>query len=163
MITHRFAVDKMLGRLATWLRLIGQDAIYGSQLAGRSLIRQARSEGRTILTRDRRVARAGSDLCVLVVASDDFREQLQQVVLACHVDPFAALFTRCVECNTPVLAVLKAEVADHVPPYVFSTQHHFARCPRCHRIYWPGTHNARVREELRTMGYRDEPTGTRSR
>jgi uncharacterized protein with PIN domain len=155
MITHRFAVDKMLGRLATWLRLIGQDAIYGSQVAGRSLIRQARSEGRVLLTRDQRVARAASDLCVLVIASEDFREQLQQVVLACHVDPFAALFSRCTVCNTPVVAVLKGEVAAQVPPYVFSTQERFARCARCHRIYWAGTHSDRVREQLRTMGYRE--------
>jgi hypothetical protein len=160
MITHRFAVDKMLGRLATWLRLIGQDALYGSQLGGRSLIRQARSEGRIILTRDQRVVRAASDLCVLVVASDDFREQLLQVVLACHIDPFAALFTRCTVCNTPVVAVLKAEVADQVPPYVFSTQEHFARCARCHRIYWSGTHYDRVREQLPIMMGYQEPSGT---
>ena len=153
MITHRFAVDKMLGRLATWLRLIGQDAIYGSQLAGRSLIRQARSEGRIVLTRDRRVVRAASDLCVLIVASDDFREQLRQVLLVCHVDPFTALFTRCTKCNTPVIAVPRGEVADHIPPYVFSTQEHFARCTRCHRIFWSGTHCERVREQLRMMGY----------
>ena len=159
MITHRFAVDKMLGRLATWLRLIGQDAIYGSQLGGRSLVRQARTEGRIILTRDQRLVRTASDVCVLAVASDDFRQQLRQVVLACQVDPFATLFTRCTECNTPVVAVLKAEVADQVPPYVFATQEHFARCPRCHRIYWSGTHSARVREQLRAMGYR-EPSGT---
>lgn len=159
MITHRFAVDKMLGRLATWLRLIGQDTLYGSQLAGRSLIRHARRDGRIILTRDHRVVRAASDLSVLFVASDDFREQLRQVILPCRVDPFAALFTRCTRCNTPVVAVLKAEMAGHVPPYVFSTQEHFARCARCQRIYWSGTHYDRVREQLRMMGYQ-EPSGT---
>ena len=52
---HRFAVDKMLGRLATWLRIIGQDATYGAHLAGQSLLRHARSQGRTVLTRDRRL------------------------------------------------------------------------------------------------------------
>ena len=153
MVTHRFAVDKMLGRLATWLRLIGQDATYGSHLAGRTLIRQARAEDRTILTRDHRLLRAASDLSVIFVASDDVREQLRQVIHACDLDPFAALFTRCIACNTRVVAVLKAEVADRVPAYVFATQEHFARCPQCLRIYWPGTHCDRVRELLLAVGY----------
>ena len=159
MTTPRFAVDTMLGRLATWLRLIGQDATYGSHLGGRSLIRQARAEGRTILTRDHRVRRAATGLSVIFVTSDDFREQLRQVIHACGLDPFAALFTRCIACNTPVVPVLKAGVAHKVPPYVFATQEHFARCPRCSRTYWPGTHNDRVREQLERMGYQRSPSG----
>lgn len=143
----------MLGRLATWLRLIGQDAIYGSHLGGRSLIRQARAENRTILTRDHRVRRTATGLSVIFVTSDDFRAQLRQVTHACGLDPFAALFTRCIACNTLVVPVLKAAVANQVPPYVLATQEHFARCPHCSRIYWAGTHNDRVREELERMGY----------
>lgn len=157
MVTHRFAVDKMLGRLATWLRLIGCDTTYGSHLAGSSLIRHARTEARTILTRDHRVLRAATGLSVLFIASNDFRQQLCQVIHACHLDPFAALFTRCTACNTPVAVVLKAQVEDQVPAYVFATHEGFARCPSCHRIYWPGTHDDRVREQLRLMGYEPQP------
>jgi uncharacterized protein with PIN domain len=153
MSTTRFAVDTMLGRLATWLRLIGQDATYGAHLAGRSLIRQARTERRTILTRDHRVARAAAGLSVIFITSDDFREQLHQVIHACALDPCAALFTRCIACNTPVVAVLKAAVETRVPPYVFATQERFAHCPHCLRIYWSGTHCERVREQLQRMGY----------
>jgi uncharacterized protein with PIN domain len=157
MSTARFAVDTMLGRLATWLRLIGQDATYGSHLGGRSLIRHARAERRTILTRDHRVPRLAGGLPVVFITSDDFREQLRQVIHACGLDPFAALFTRCIACNTPVVAVLKAALANQVPPYVFATQEHFGRCPRCLRIYWPGTHNDRVRKQLQQMGYQPPP------
>ena len=159
MSTTRFAVDTMLGRLATWLRLIGQDATYGSHLGGRSLIRHARAERRTILTRDHRVPRLASGLAVIFISSDDFHEQLRQVIHACALDPFAALFARCIACNTPVVAVLKAAVANQVPPYVFATQEHFARCPRCLRVYWPGTHCDRVREQLQQMGYQPPAVG----
>lgn len=159
MSSTRFAVDTMLGRLATWLRLIGQDATYGAHLGGRSLIRHARAEHRTILTRDHRVARAATGLSVIFITSDDFREQLRQVLHACALDPFTALFTRCIACNTPVVAALKAEVANKVPPYVFSTHEHFARCPQCSRIYWPGTHYDRAREQLEGMGYQPPPSG----
>ena len=156
MLIQRFAVDKMLGRLATWLRLIGQDATYGAHLGGRNLIRHARTEQRTIVTRDGRVRRAATDLPVLFITSDDFREQLRQVIHARHLDPFAALFSRCTVCNTAVVGVPKAEVMDAVPPYVFRTQERFVRCPRCQRVFWAGTHDTRVRQELEAMGFQKE-------
>ena len=49
----KFAADRMLGKLAKWLRIIGQDVAYDSHLAGYGLIHTARKEGRLILTCDR--------------------------------------------------------------------------------------------------------------
>jgi uncharacterized protein len=149
----RFAVDKMLGRLATWLRIIGVDASYGSHLAGRPLTRHARREGRTILSRDHRLLKETDLPPFLFIDSDDFRDQLRQVVLTFSLDPFACLFTRCTQCNEPITAVPKAELAAEVPPYVFATQDHFVRCPRCRRVYWPATHHQHVRDELRRLGF----------
>lgn len=142
----------MLGRLATWLRLVGADTTYGSHLSGRTLIRQARMEGRTILTRDRHLLRLGDLPPVLFITSDHFRDQLRQVVASAHLEPLGRLFTRCSHCNEPVVPVCSAEVASHVPAYVASTQERFVRCPRCARIYWAATHYHRVCSELRAMG-----------
>lgn len=154
----RFAVDKMLGRLATWLRIIGQDATYGPHLSGRTLMRHARSEGRTVLTRDHRLLREPAPPALLLIESDHFRDQLRQVVAICGLDPFAQLFTRCIRCNEPVAPVHRTDVEHGVPPYVFASQECFVCCPRCRRIYWPATHDARVRTELRAMGW-EGPTG----
>lgn len=148
---HRFAVDKMLGRLATWLRIIGQDATYGGHLSGPSILRQARAEGRTVLTRDRQLLRRHVDIPLLFIESDHFRTQLQQVIDTFGTDPSAHIFSRCARCNEPVLPVQRDEVAAAVPPYVLATQTYFVRCPRCRRIYWPATHSARVREQLETF------------
>jgi len=41
-----FAADRMVGRLAKWLRVLGYDVIYGRHLSGHGLIRSARAEGR---------------------------------------------------------------------------------------------------------------------
>jgi len=159
MTTPRFAVDKMLGHLATWLRLIGLDATYGAHLSGPTLLHHARAEQRTVLTRDRRARRAPAEVQVLFIESDHFREQLQQVVRTFSIDPFRQVFSRCARCNEAVVSVSKAQVEARVPPYVLSTQERFVRCPRCQRIYWPATHSVRVRDELRRMGFRD--TGPR--
>jgi uncharacterized protein with PIN domain len=154
---HRFAVDKMLGRLATWLRIAGQDATYGAHLSGTALVHHACAEGRTILTRDRRWLRRPPPAPLLFIQSDHFRDQFEQVVTAFHIDPLAHTFTRCARCNQPVVPVAKEQVQNLVPAYVFATQPRFAQCPRCSRIYWSATHHQHVVGELAALGFRDVP------
>ena len=130
----QFVADQTLGRLARWLRVIGQDVTYGSELSGAGLIRAARREGRLILTRDRRIVRKNPP-AYLLIDDDHFREQLRQVVEACGLDPLKDVFTRCVECNTPFEPKGKRDVEGKVPPYVFATQEKFSFCRKCQRIY----------------------------
>lgn len=147
----KFVADKMLGRLAKWLRVIGQDVTYGPQLSGYGLIREARRQGRLILTRDRSIAKRNPP-DYLLIQSDRFREQLQQVIGACKLDPWKEAFTRCVECNTPLVPIAKEKIDKRIPPYVFATQQKFSFCSQCQRIYWPATHQEKMREELRALG-----------
>lgn len=146
----KFAVDMMLGRLARWLRITGQDAAYGPHLSGYGLIRCARREGRLILTRDRSLARKNPP-DYLFIKSDRFREQLKQVIEAFQLDPFKNAFTRCVGCNTPLQPISKESVQEKVPPYVYSTQERFFSCPGCQKIYWPATHQEKMLKELRAL------------
>ncbi|OGQ50190.1 MAG: hypothetical protein A3I10_03120 [Deltaproteobacteria bacterium RIFCSPLOWO2_02_FULL_57_26] len=148
----KFVADKMLGRLARWLRVIGQDVAYGSHLSGWGLVRAARREGRLILTRDRRIG-GKKPPKYLWIESDRFRDQLKQVVHACGLDPLKDAFTRCVECNAPLQPIAKEAVRERVPPYVFSTHEKLSFCPMCHRLYWPATHQQKMVEELKGMGF----------
>jgi len=148
----KFAADKMLGKLARWLRIIGQDVTYGSELSGYGLTRAARREGRLILTRDRAIARKNPPP-YLLIASDRFREQLKQVIEACRLDPLKNAFTRCVECNTLFEPIAKKAVEGKVPPYVFDTQEKFSFCRKCRRIYWPATHQQKMLEELKGLEF----------
>ncbi|MBI2962557.1 MAG: hypothetical protein HYY35_02290 [Deltaproteobacteria bacterium] len=148
----RFAADKMLGRLARWLRILGCDVLYGPSLSGRSLLSAARRERRVVLTRDRRLARRADAPSLLLVEDDRFREQVRQVVSAFAIDVRAGLFRRCVECNGDLEEVPREAAAGRVPEFVLSTQQRFRRCARCGHLYWDATHVARVRRELAGMG-----------
>ncbi len=148
----KFAADKMLGRLVKWLRIIGQDVIYGAQLSGYGLIRTAQRENRLILTRDRGLRRKNSP-AVLLIKSDRFRDQLKQVIREYGLDPFAKSFTRCVECNTLLEPMPKENVEGKVPPHVFSTEEKFSFCRRCQKIYWSATHQQKMVDELRSLGF----------
>lgn len=147
----KFAADRMLGRLAKWLRIIGQDVIYGPHLTGYGLIRTARAENRLILTRDRRLKQKQPPP-LLFIESDHHRDQLRQVLRECGLKLGENVFTRCVECNTRLQPRAKDAVETAVPPYVFSTQESFSFCPSCRRIYWPATHHEKMLAELRNLG-----------
>jgi hypothetical protein len=141
----------MLGRLTRWLRIMGQDVIYGPELSGAGLLRAARQQGRLILTRDRAVAKRNPPP-YLMIRSDHFREQLEQVIDECGLDPMKDAFARCAECNTVLQSVAKSSVEDKVPPYVLATQDKFSFCATCRRIYWPATHQQRMLAELQSLG-----------
>ena len=147
----KFAADRMLGRLVKWLRVIGQDVIYGQHLTGYGLIRAARAETRLILTRDRRLKQKQPPPFIFI-ESDHYREQLRQVIQDCGLKTGQGLFARCVVCNALLQTRDKETVEKLVPPYVFSTQEKFSWCPKCQRIYWPATHHEKMLEELRMIG-----------
>ncbi|MDP2604205.1 MAG: Mut7-C RNAse domain-containing protein [Deltaproteobacteria bacterium] len=147
----QFAADRMLGRLARWLRVLGQDVIYGRHLSGYGLIRAARAENRLILTRDRGLKQKQPPPFIFI-DSNDYREQLRQVIRECGLRAGDALFTRCLECNAVLQPKSKESVESLVPPYVFSTQEMFFWCSQCRRVYWPATHHQKMLEELRIIG-----------
>jgi uncharacterized protein with PIN domain len=146
----KFAADRMLGRLARWLRVLGLDVIYGRHLSGYGLIHAARQENRLILTRDRRLKQKQPPKYILV-ESDQYAEQLRQVIRECGLSVGAALFTRCLECNTVLQPRDRVSVESLVPPYVFATQERFSWCPKCSRVYWPATHHERMVKELKRI------------
>jgi uncharacterized protein len=147
----RFLADANVGRLARWLRAYGYDAAYAAHVDDSQLIGRALAEGRVLLTRDsglmqRRVVARGS-LPAVLLRSDRVDEQLRQVVGELELPGDRAL-SRCLECNVELEPRPKAEVSERLPPHVRATQVRFSECPRCGRVYWPGTHWQRMRERM---------------
>jgi len=147
----RFIADVNVGRLAKWLRAMGYDVLYLPDVEDGALVERAMVEGRVILARDthiveRRPVTSGRTRTVLL-AHDDLHGQLRQVVKELGLEADRQ-FSRCIRCNAPLLSVAKAEVAERVPPYVYRTQEDFSECPRCHKVYWRGSHWHNMRMEL---------------
>lgn len=156
MTERPLVADAMLGRLARWLRALGRDVIYDETLDDRDLLRTARTEGRILLTRDRRLQQDSrrSDWCRLVEAERP-RAQLLEL------DPTLQLFTpgwrgrlfsRCLVCNTRLEDAEARAVERSLPsevrgdPRVRSAG--FRRCPTCERVFWDGSHTRRMRRWL---------------
>ncbi|MBN1862155.1 MAG: Mut7-C RNAse domain-containing protein [Dehalococcoidales bacterium] len=151
----RFIVDHNVGKLARWLRMMGYDTRLFSGDNDSHMVALAREEKRVILTRDtqimkRRVVTSGR-VAAIFIESDEPERQIRQVITALDLDPQYRPFSLCLECNHPLEARSKAEVAELVPPYVFRTQSQYMACPRCHRIYWRGTHWRAMTEKLKSF------------
>ncbi|MBF0509591.1 MAG: Mut7-C RNAse domain-containing protein [Deltaproteobacteria bacterium] len=141
----KFRAERMLGRLAKWLRMLGYDTVLeGRPDMGVSL--EEEDGPRVILTRRRK--KPGPSHAFLL-HSDDPMEQLKEVVVTFRltVDE-ASLFSRCSVCNRALVAVPKAEVVGRVPDYVLAGHGSFHRCPLCRRVYWPGSHLGRMKKRL---------------
>ncbi len=151
-VPPRFIADVMLGRLSKWLRIIGYDTLYYSMIDDRELIMRSVEEDRLILTRDTRLIKWRIARKHLFVRNDNLKNQLRQVIFDLALDTTSRLFTRCCECNGELIPLKKGDALGKVPEYVYQTQEKFSICVTCKRIYWKGTHYARIMEELKEMG-----------
>lgn len=145
----RFLADKMLGKLAKWLRILGFDTVY---LAYPALpeIREQAAQGRIFLTRNRSLLHKIPG--AVFISSDHVDEQLGQLYQAGHIDfKEEKWFSRCILCNVPLTTVSNEEVDTLVPEYVRRTASSFARCPLCGKVYWPGSHSNRMKERIRLI------------
>ena len=148
----RFLVDHMLGRLVTWLRLLGCDTAYAGKLDDAQIARHAQQEGRIVLTRDRELARRKS-IRTILIDSERVDEQIMQVLQACDLS-VGGREPRCAVCNGRLADLHREQAKGQVPPYVFQTQERFLHCSDCGRIYWRGTHwEAMQRRLARVAGH----------
>jgi uncharacterized protein with PIN domain len=146
--TPQFAADRMILRLARWLRLLGLDVPADASLSGAEMLKRARTEGRILLTRDKRL-RSATD--VFFLEANDIRGQLREVIRHFRIDPDARTLTRCSRCNATLVTVARELVSRRVPPFVFAGHDSFAECVACGRIYWPETHPKRIAAMLASI------------
>jgi uncharacterized protein with PIN domain len=142
---RRFIADAMLGRLARWLRLLGFDCAWEPDIADEALVRRAIAEGRTVLSRDRALPEEWRISGIHRVEAEKVRDQLAEVLGAFDLAPEIRLLSRCSHCNAPLSPAALGDVADRVPPRVLEHRDVFSACPDCGRVYWEGSHTARIR------------------
>ena len=147
----KFIADRMLGRLAKWLRILGYDTSYFKGEKRSDLVIWSLREERIILSRDSHLGKR-QGFGRLILGSDMVEEQLKKVIeyFSLRIDT-SKVFTRCVICNRLLEKIPKSDVKDKVPFYVFETQDKFMSCRNCQKIYWQGTHRDKVKRIVGEM------------
>jgi uncharacterized protein len=154
----KFLADRMLGKLARELRMIGYDTLYYRGNDPHELMDMARQQGRTVLTRSPGHIPHRAEDPVVVVTEDDPLLQLKDLVRAGYVSLRREdAFSRCVVCNGFIHRVSRPEVEGHVPDFIFRNHEEFFQCPECHRIYWKGSHQERMQKRIDDLFGLHEP------
>jgi uncharacterized protein with PIN domain len=141
----RFVLDTHLGRLATYMRLLGYDTLYTHAADDKELARVSHEQGRILLSRDRGLLKRRVVTHGHWVRSDKPPDQVVEVMRRFDLTGAARPFTRCLRCNALVVPVTKAEVLDRLEPRTKLYYDRFGRCPACGRVYWQGSHYERMR------------------
>jgi uncharacterized protein len=140
----RFVVDVNLGRLARLLRLLGFDVWWSSDADDQALAEISQSQQRILLTRDRGLLKRRAITHGLFVHSEQPEQQTLEVIRRLDLGQRLAPLTRCVRCNGMLASVAKNEVIEYLEPLTRRYYDEFSRCAECGRIYWAGSHYARL-------------------
>ena len=144
-----FLVDQPLGGLAKWLRFCGFDATLMRLAPDKPGSWPPPRPQTHILTRQAACQRLKRPDLLILAAPDpegQLAEVMQRLRLSVrHLKPFS----RCSHCNDPLVCLSRDLVQDRVSEHVFLHHRRFYECPRCHRVYWPGTHIRGITKALR--------------
>jgi hypothetical protein len=146
----KFVLTEELNRLARWLRLLGYDSAVYKSISKHKLITLAVKEKRTLLTRDKKLAKDKRVFPRILISNVDFKKQIRELIPILDYSE-EALFSRCMECNKPLYPVRKDNIRTLVPEFVFSNFAQFKLCRRCGRIYWQGSHYQKMKEDLQNL------------
>jgi len=139
----RFVVDAMLGKLSLWLRLVGFDTLYSTELHDDELLAIAKEEKRFLLTSDEKLhnrALEGALESMLLRGSVDERvtRVFREFNIPPRIDPSKS---RCSKCNGE-LTEIGPEEKERVRGIVFEeTFKHYDRfwlCNSCESVFFQG-------------------------
>ena len=144
----RFVADVHLGRLTAYLRLAGFDTSYRNNYSDRELVEITVAEDRTVLTRDVGVLKHGKVIRGYFVRETESGRQLIEVLRRFDLVPHAAPFTRCLRCGCVLQVVPKDRVEHLLLRRTREYYDDFSQCSECGRVYWRGSHHARMQRFL---------------
>ncbi len=145
----KFLADRMLGKLAKELRMLGYDTIYYRGEDAHQMIQWARQEGRVILTRDTKLIPKRPEDRIIRVTEDNPLLQLKELIQKRYISLNEEnLFSRCLLCNVLIDEIPREEAEGKVPDFIFYQQKAFYRCSQCGRIYWQGSHQGNMQKKV---------------
>lgn len=147
----RFVLDTHLGKLATYLRLLGFDTVYRNTFADEELAQLSARDKRVLLTRDRGLLMRSVVQFGYFVRNTQPSQQLLEIIHRYELKTQLMPFSRCLVCNGELQSVEKAQVVDRLPPHVRDHQQSFLQCTACGKVFWEGSHYDRMQEFIHLL------------
>jgi uncharacterized protein with PIN domain len=136
----RFILDNHLGKLATYLRILGFDAMYRNDYQDDELALTTVDLNRILLSRDRQLLMRKTIRFGYLIRSLEPEEQVIEILRRFDLTEQIIPFHRCLRCNAPLESVDKKSIVHRLQPKTKKYFQEFHSCPQCQRIYWKGSH-----------------------
>lgn len=147
-----FVADRMLGKLAKQLRMLGHDTVYYRGEDAYGLIKLAREEGRVILTRNTKLLPRAPEDRIVRIEDDNPSLQIRELIQKGYISLNEEnLLSRCLLCNVPLHDTPREEVDGKVPEFIFYQHKEFYQCPQCLKIYWQGSHQENMLKRIEEL------------
>jgi uncharacterized protein len=147
----KFLADGMLGKLARWLRMLGQDVLYSVKYDDSELLELAKKDERALLTKDFELYKRaiGRGIDAYYVEGKTEPERLAEIAkrysLTLTIDMGKSY---CPLCNTKLQSIPKDQLKDELEKNTYTFYDNFWKCPNCRKIYWQGAHWKQITNAL---------------
>jgi uncharacterized protein with PIN domain len=141
----RFIADVNINDIVKYMRALGLDVYCDPTLSPRDIIRVSRAEKRAILTKNRKLLKHRDVARGIFIRPGTTVEQIRGIVDFLSLRGVITPFSRCLECNSSLVSITKESVYDRIPPKAREVYDDYSYCSGCDRIYWQGTHFARIK------------------
>lgn len=147
-IRPRFVLDTHLGRLASYLRMMGFDTLYRNDYADDELAEISQHEQRILLTRDIGLLKRSLVIYGHFMRETNPRRQVIEVLRCYPLSDAIEPFRHCMKCNGLLQWVEKDAILDRLPYATVEHYDDFRQCPDCEQVYWKGSHYNKMQSFL---------------
>lgn len=155
----KFIADRMLGRLAHWLRLFGYDTLEIKKQENEDdiLLALSENEGRILISRDKVLVRKAikRGIRTYLIQSSEIMEQLTEIrgEFGISIEP---QLERCTLCNSVIRKAKPEDMEiisekDYVYPDRLGRGLEFWLCDKCGQVYWQGKHWENIMERAERL------------
>jgi uncharacterized protein with PIN domain/sulfur carrier protein ThiS len=139
-IEPRFILDNHLGKLATYMRIMGIDTLYNNAYHDDEIVNIIKINERILLTRDRRLLMRREIRMGYCVRQDNPKDQIIEIMDKFRLKKLIVPLNRCLICNHKLEPTEKLSIIHRLEPLTKLYYEEFHRCPQCNQLYWKGSH-----------------------
>jgi len=151
LVNPQFLLDVHLGRLATYLRMLGFDTLYRNDYDDPDLADISATQNRILLTCDRKLLMRKQISYGYLVRSRKPGEQIVEVLKRFELFHYQSTVARCMQCNGIIHDVAKQQIESQLLPLTRQHYEKFYQCDTCHKIYWEGSHFEKMQVLIKKM------------
>jgi len=140
----KFIADAHLGKLVSYLRILGFDTLYYNDYGDKFLADKSAKENRILLTKDHGLLMRKKVKYGYYIRNDNPQKQLSEVIHRYDLKEYINKSSRCPKCNHLLESIRKEKIIDRLEPKTKKYYNEFYICTNCDQIYWKGSHFKRI-------------------